>query len=819
MLYANTKKQGLVEHLICVGIRSSQIVERQTKDKKLSEAAYIAGCLHDIGKLDEAYQSWTRNYKTNSTFSFDKHAKHNEISLLLFDVLYNRNKSINTFQHQAIRHAIYWHHAKPIRKKEYKTTSSIHKKYKEDLTADVKVFWDVITAIDAKSSQQTLTTKLSDFFQSSIEQDIDLNTFPLPTYKKYNNDNETYAHYQKDININAKLDLVRSAVIVADREVSGWDEEQLNFYIGNTDTTQTVKASTLQESIETMLTQFGKDTERSKVQTEIADSLGRTNVAVLSGPAGCGKTKVALEWARNTEVHKIIWIAPRVQICQGLFADLTSSQYLPNNRVEVLTGSIKQTGLNGVVEETVESSLFTGDIVITTIDQLVNAISTHKSSTRLIKYMDYHVVFDEYHEYANLKGLNILFAELVQCKKLARIPNTLLVSATINPDFTNNFLDIEDIVYMGTFNKSEYKFKWEEFNEASSTDSNPFYKEQPKSTFLISNTATTAQKAYFKNEKKENSILLHSKYTAKDRSLLFSQTFKAFKEKGTKEFDVLRAGPVVQASLNITCDNMITETTTPENWLQRLGRLNRFSENKQVSLYTTLVSVDGKKGSNYRFLTTLGVQNVSFKWTEFISERLQEEVTTLPEVYQLYQEFYNTQENVKVIQKEFLKTLEKSVQVVSSKIQEPVKYAKVKKKQSLKKSSIRGNSRYVAMAVCERNSAGVRITEEYTEEGQLTMNVPILEGQGDSSRSLLAFMAKKHHSIFNVKKVYKDFLLLNNARQAETPIYTSYTECDLAKVNSLPHPYAQYYLKGLKHPIGGVSKKNMEKAIDTTLEL
>lgn len=859
-IYANTKKQPLDQHLFAVGYLAYEIINRLMDDNNLARAAFIAGCLHDLGKIDPCFQNWLAGVKKKTQpeiseegehiqkpvkFSFENHPRHNEISYLLYHLLDDEShKETNKFVKEAAKHAVYWHHAKPFRqaKKEFSNLDIVLQKLKANI-GDSKGFKQLTET--AQPLIQAINVLADNYFTDDAmtvdgilkrvdsERIENLDEKSFPQYKRYS-EKDTIDDYKNFITKNAKTNICRAAVISADRQVSSISRDELTRLIEERSLDELLNDALLKDSdlsthIQNCLTGFEQkfpNSERNQQQSEAANKLKEVEgVSVLNGPAGCGKTKIALEWALNKRVKKIIWVCPRIQVCQGLVHDLTSLDYLPRTKIELNTGEFKTLYQHGEEQVTPDGQEFSGDIVITTIDQVLNTITTHRKVTGLVQYMDAHVVFDEYHEYIPMPAFNLLFAELVSCKQLQdHKANTLLVSATPNYYFVENVLDIyrDDIIGIPSFNNCQYQISFQSFAEKNQDDSNPLYQPQPENTIVISNTATTAQLSFIKNQNTENGLLFHSKYKKSDKQALFDKVFNSFKRNGNKQFKVLRSGPAVQASLNITCTRMVSEFTHAENWLQRLGRLDRFGENDDINQYIIGIpdslAISGKQTSRCaRFLNSLSCLQSAKAWNEFLQNELNDQPVTINQLYALYEQFYDNDASIKAIEEDLIKSLKESVQKIKHKLVDPISLpGKKPAKDSsvkIKKNSLRGDNRFVQMAVCKIDSLyDFRFVDDYAYaaddlEANLTYSIEPILGYGDSAQNLLAFMAKKHHNVIDTKKAYNDMILLNEARSPETPIYLSYTPADLQKVGgeSQRHTYAIYYALGQQQAIGAIA--------------
>ncbi len=880
-LLANTHPQALSKHLFAVGLVAYQLLDSlQINNEKLKQSAFIAGILHDLGKIDPAFQNWVNKKLGNISdnylpddgfhvdapkkFSFEDHPRHHELSWILAEALLTEC-AVNDKQRSQIANAIYWHHTKPFRKDDnFTKAEAIYAIFKKSLAKDK--FEDIYHTARAVLKDVAFLAEKFEIqnLMPKFNQSFSLTSNSLPDYKKYDKWADKINEFQVNVQENALNNLVRTAVISADRLVSACSDDDLEEYLSEGSLLELIDKkliqgkSNLKADIERCLQAFETvypNSERNKAQTKAASSLaalkkfavinGTANIGVLQGPAGCGKTKIALEWALKTNAEKIIWVCPRVQVCLGLLHDLTGDEYLPNRQIEIFTGEYKKILSHGVnfddADDTDESDYFSGDIVITTIDQIVNSIRSHSHVDTFVHFMNTHVVFDEFHELVNMPAFNLLFAELIEAKKQqGENANTVLVSATPHYFFLTEFLNIhqEDIISIDSFNNSKYQIEFKSYDEKE--ELNPLVADSQKGcTFVITNTALDAQLGYLQHHAAENNVLLHSKYAKQDKAYWFNQVFNSFKRNGERKYDVLRSGPIVQASLNITCNRMFTEITCAENWLQRLGRLDRFGENENVNPYVTVtpksLDIEGKGSSGCaKFLNQLCIRESTKAWLSFLKDKLKDQtIVTINQLYRIYREFYNDLQSKESIQQDFLLALKKSITLINDKIIDPISVPpKSKLKQGAIKisaNSLRGDNRFVQMAICEVDKGmQLNFTENhaYSEsfdpdqsQAALTESIESMRGYGEDDANLVQFMQKKHHNIKQsdgYKKARNEWELIKEARSPERPIYLSYTPEDLAIVNSKPHPHAVYYVVCQKQPAGAMSIVKLKQLTQTS---
>jgi CRISPR-associated endonuclease/helicase Cas3 len=382
--------------------------------------------------------------------------------------------------------------------------------------------------------------------------------------------------------------------------------------------------------------------------------------------------------------------------------------------------------------ETPEHLQGTGNLVITTIDQLCKTVLSHQKIDWITQLADSHVIFDEFHELVELPGIVLLFLEVMRLRQFSST-GTLLVSATPNPQLLAQLkVSPRSVVKVASFNTKPLAIHltpWcaQVYAGGDKAEPHPFYAgglELANGAFVICNTATVAQQASVAHRMAgRNTICFHSKFTPKDKSALLGRILRVFGNQSVVSDEVLIAGPIVQASLNISTRTMHTEMCHAENALQRIGRVNRFGtmDAATITVYYALGTPDPKTGAaslaNSTALGSMHQRNRTNAFYRFLAKKHAAELQTgqscvvaLAQLYAWYDEFHESLEAKAAYEQDFQSILKASVKVFADNDFDPVQYPPFAKAKTgavkLARNSLRGRSYYILPLALRLASAG-----------------------------------------------------------------------------------------------------------------
>lgn len=832
-LLAKSQGQLLLAHSLAVGVLSFAIAKQLGFSDDIQYACLKSGLLHDIGKISDSVQNYLKEpeeNKDNTDFYLHTEIGYSILSSVLSPI------SLDAY-------IAYWHHARSYnnhgRTDDFEIKTSKVFSDEKDIINKARLFLEQL-----KQSVECYGLDFSlEGFKFSGKRGPDYN---MPEFKKYSKLNPISKikknvfdgrinELKEEVAMNAFHSVARTIVVTSDRLISALTSLELNSYIQNKTIESLAKnvvleaAKSLKDEIESCLIEFDKPENefRNLEQSKVAKSLSeiKNHVAVLQGPAGVGKTKVALEWLTLQKgIKKAIWICPRKQVCDGIFDEL-ANQYIPNARLEILTGDRSEIVVNGKLQSTDDDNLFTGDLIVTTIDQVASVLVTHRHIDRLTTVLSSTLIIDEFHELQSTKGLLLMLAELLEMKAILFQNNetqadVLLMSATINPALLEWVLDIDcssdnnHVVSFGTFNQKPY------IVEIISSSISEISTEEK--TILIFNTATQAAKSHMKlgNDK---SILYHSRFTPEHKQQIMAEVMHGFgKNSDAYNGRVLRAGPIVQASLNISANSVYTEICDPESMIQRLGRCNRFGDADSARF---VIDESFSKITN-KVLESQFAHKRTNAWLNFLKEKHSSVglPVLLNDYYSLYREFYllaldESNENVRTAcMHDIYEALRQATIVMCDDDFAPVKSKEKDDKCEnikLKSFSMRGGTSYYAtMAIMDDD----KLIDEYIDP--IPIDYQDIKGYDDDS-SPLTFFEVNHQKIVKkcdcfetsyasvIAKVKKAKNMIFLAKSPEYPVYVSYTSQHLNAIQDYPEDSQQivYFIKNGK-PLG-FFKKNL----------
>ncbi|MEM1724485.1 MAG: CRISPR-associated helicase Cas3' [Thermoplasmata archaeon] len=354
-------------------------------------------------------------------------------------------------------------------------------------------------------------------------------------------------------------------------------------------------------------------------QEKILDKYDSKNLILIS-PTGSGKTEFALLWAKNRG-RKLIYTLPlRVAINDLYWRFGKGKKYFEEDNLGILHSTsyieyikeYEKTNEISVEEMLNTSRLFSTPVLLTTPDQVLLASLRYYGFDKLLSiYPLSSIVIDEIQAYSpEMAAIIIKTIEMI--KKLEG--NILIITATY-PLYFRKFLrefgfeeiDIEEKINAKELDENEVKnyaikrhkiklinesiFEYEynkksrryelKLNEKSFNNEiiDVIRKNKSKSVMIIVNNIGKAIELYKKVKKEgfQNVYLLHARLIEKEKSRRIEEIKQKLEK---KERVILIATQIIEASVDVDFDILITEISPIDSQIQRWGRIYRNRENE-----------------------------------------------------------------------------------------------------------------------------------------------------------------------------------------------------------------------------------------------
>lgn len=347
---------------------------------------------------------------------------------------------------------------------------------------------------------------------------------------------------------------------------------------------------------------FGKVPYRFQTAI-VAELLGGNNVVALA-PTGAGKTLApiaAFMYARNLGLDfadRLVYALPQRTLTIALrnsVQDAVRTSH-PDLRVTIQTGNMP------------EDPYFEGDVIFTTIDQVLSAhievpvsLSDRLANIPAGALLGSLIVFDEFHL---LEPTRALATALDLAKQLKPYSRTLLMSATFPRSALDEVVNRakaslvevqpEEIAAIPSQRDKRRTFVWhpEPMTAKAVLDTHQeLIDGMPDGrhrTIVVVNRVVRAQDLYeeIKVEARARKmdvrvLLLHSRFRQVDRQAREQEVIEYFEKNGPGRA-ILVATPVVEVGLDITCNVLHTEVATASALFQRAGRCARYEREEGV---------------------------------------------------------------------------------------------------------------------------------------------------------------------------------------------------------------------------------------------
>lgn len=329
-------------------------------------------------------------------------------------------------------------------------------------------------------------------------------------------------------------------------------------------------------------------------------------------PTGCGKTETALFWLASQNVNKFFYTLPTVTTVEAMRKRF--EEILGRGRVS-FAHHLLEMSLKNEDRLTEEELFFQKHLLrptaVTTIDRvLLSLLNFGRFTASEILLNNSAIVIDEIHSYSPFT-FSLIFEGLRYLKEYHNV-RLCVMSATL-PDVIRDFISSKEYDHT----KSKFKQLIEDkkikeiYRGKRRTTIKVFYEGEPlennieaiikatkkfRKVLVVVNTVTKAQ-IIFKRIKKlipkdTIPVLFHSRFIHRDRWKIQQKVEKLEK---SNERIIIIATQIVEVSLDIDFDVLLTEIAPIDSLIQRAGRVNRKGKKKLSDIYVYDV-IDEKKG-------------------------------------------------------------------------------------------------------------------------------------------------------------------------------------------------------------------------------
>ena len=310
---------------------------------------------------------------------------------------------------------------------------------------------------------------------------------------------------------------------------------------------------------------------------------------IIQSPTGSGKTEASILWSQKNK-GKLLYLLPTMNTANKIYDRLCkifsdNSIGLLHSTSDLFLTDSDSNNYNQNEFSKFYSKTFNMPVMVATVDQLLYSMyNINRWDSIMFNSFISNIVFDEIHAY-DPKTIALII-KLINNISIFN-PNILIMSATI-PDALKDFIKKKSHI---KFNEKEFTVKREYETCINVKDDNILscislikkLKNYDK-ILVIVNTIKTAKDLYCKliNDKSINKeiMLFHSQFTYEDRQK------KSEKLESENTHNIIAiCTQIVEVSLDINFDILITETAPPDALIQRFGRVNRYGKNKNSKIF------------------------------------------------------------------------------------------------------------------------------------------------------------------------------------------------------------------------------------------